>query len=45
MQAVRQFHGRHLGRNAALVLVTTLAPVAAAKAQDAAIKRIESPQR
>jgi phosphate-selective porin OprO/OprP len=45
MQAVRQFHGRRLGRNAAIVLVTTLAPVAAAKAQDAAIKRIEAIER
>jgi phosphate-selective porin OprO/OprP len=45
MQAVRQFHGRHLGRNAAIVLVTTLAPVAAANAQDAAIKRIEAIER
>src|SRR5712664_2110887 len=45
MQRVRQFEARRLGRSAAIALVTTLAPVAAAEAQDSTISRIEAIER
>ena len=42
MQRVRQFEARRLGRSAAIALVTALAPIAAAEAQDSTINRIEA---
>jgi phosphate-selective porin OprO and OprP len=44
MQTVRQFHGRRLARNAAIALVTALAPVAAA-AQSTTPDRIDAIER
>jgi phosphate-selective porin OprO/OprP len=45
MQRVRQFQARRLGRSAAVALVTALAPIAAAEAQDSTINRIEAIER